>query len=526
MTRMNLWPLVAFLSMLSLSFGAVGCTRPYMRPHQHAAPLSELPYHSSEMQLVQEDGSLRTRPNPWKRPSIQGQDVSTFSTDIDTASYSALRAAIRQGEVPKYSSVRVEEMINYFSYDDGQALNKSGHPLRIQGAMLPCPWNSQSRLLHVAVTGEEIHRLERPASNLVFLIDVSGSMEGTNRLGLIKRSLFYLTDQLDERDRITLITYSGRSRIVLHSTPGNQKHTIKRAIGGLHSGGSTNGGDGIRQAYQLAHQTFVENGNNRVILATDGDFNVGVVNQQELLGIIEEYSAIGIDLTILGVGRDNFKDQRLEFLSNAGDGNYFYLDSLQEGRKVFGTNLLKNMVTVAREVKAQVFFNPNKVALWRQIGYANRQLDLNDFSDDGIDGAEIGAGQTMIALYEIQLVRSHDSSPSDENPFIDQPIRTKGADNSAYLQLRLRYQPVQGGRSQLVTTMIHDDTLSQLNTDDVRWASLIAAWGLKLQGDDALDTYDWRDLYRDMNHYHGRDPYGYRREAVGLMERSMYLFVR
>ncbi|MEM1443756.1 MAG: von Willebrand factor type A domain-containing protein, partial [Verrucomicrobiota bacterium] len=377
--------------------------------------------------------------NVWTSPSTT--PLSTFSIDVDTASWTNVRNMIRNGallgSIPK-DAVRIEEMINYFTWDYPHP--EGDHPFALATEISSCPWNEENQLLRIGLQGEEISTSERPKANLVFLIDVSGSMNQPQKLPLVKQSISVLTEELDEEDRISIVVYAGSEGLALPATPGSEKAAIHRAIENLNAGGSTNGGAGIKLAYRLAKENRIEEGINRVILCTDGDFNVGVTGTEELAQLVETGADEKIAISVLGFGQDNLNDGMLETITNRGDGNYFYIDSFREARKVFLRDLMGTLVTIAKDVKIQIEFNPAEVESYRLIGYANRRLKKEDFDNDEIDAGDIGSGHSVTALYEI-IPNSGKNSDDIElryqsSPRTDTPKDTPAADELAYLKLR------------------------------------------------------------------------------------------
>ncbi|MBA2585882.1 MAG: VWA domain-containing protein, partial [Chthoniobacterales bacterium] len=325
--------------------------------------------------------------------------LSTFSIDVDTASYANVRRFIHSGALPPKDAVRIEEMVNYFSYDYAQP--EADQPFSINLEVAGCPWQPEHRLVRIGLQGREVANEKRGASNLVFLLDVSGSMEPAERLPLIKQSLRLLVDRLTENDRVAIVLYAGASGLALPSTPGNEKEKILAALQDLKPGGSTNGAAGIELAYRIASEHFIKGGVNRVLLATDGDFNVGVTSQGDLVRLVEEKAKTGVFLSVLGVGNDNLRDSTMQKLADNGNGNYAYLDSLEEARKVLVQQINGTLMTIAKDVKVQVEFNPSRVGSYRLLGYEKRMLRKEDFNDDRVDAGEIGAGHTVTALYEV-----------------------------------------------------------------------------------------------------------------------------
>jgi Ca-activated chloride channel family protein len=446
--------------------------------------------------------------------------VSTFSIDVDTGAYSNMRRWISQGQLPPEDAVRVEEFINYFNYDY-PVPEQSGRPFQVQTEIAQTPWNPASHLLRIGVQGYEVPPQALPASNLVFLVDVSGSMQSQDKLPLLKQALSLLTRKMDANDTISLVVYAGASGIVLDSVSGNQNATISNALQQLEAGGSTNGAAGIRLAYQLARQNFKAGGVNRVILATDGDFNVGVASTEELIDMIERQRKSGIALTTLGFGTGNYNDHMLEQLADAGNGNHAYIDRLSEARKVLSEEMSSTLMTIARDVKIQVEFNPQTVAEYRLIGYENRVLNEEDFNNDQVDAGEIGAGHNVTALYEITLAgsdyrrlpphRYEQALSTNERP-------TRHADELAHL--RIRYKTPREDRSSLIESPIR---ISEINSeaatasDDFRFAAAVAAFGQKLRGGEYLGSYGYADIHQLASGSRGPDHFGYRGEFLQLV---------
>ncbi len=429
--------------------------------------------------------------------------VSTFSVDVDTGSYSLMRRSLVEAQSwPAPGSVRIEELINYFDYDYPEPRGEV--PLSITSEVGPCPWDDAHRLVHVGLQGKHVAPGQVPPRNLVFLVDVSGSMSG--ELPLVVSSLAYLTEQLGERDRISIVVYAGAAGTVLPPTAGSNKARILGALDRLEAGGSTNGGEGIELAYALAQEHFVEGGINRVVLATDGDFNVGTTSHDALVELIEAKRKSGVFLSVLGFGGGNYQDVTMEQLADKGNGNYAYIDGLAEARKVLVEQAGATLVTIAKDVKIQVHFDPSLVQRYRLVGYTNRVLADRDFADDTKDAGEIGAGHTVTALYEIE--------PASET-----------VSDEALLRLELRYKDPDGDRSKLVQQPVTDRGASLAETsDDFRFAAAVAGFGQRLQGlPTAVEPGSLqalRDLARDAR---GADPQCRRAELLGLIERASAL---
>jgi Ca-activated chloride channel family protein len=438
-----------------------------VEPEVHDEP----EYSTEAYALIQENEFLSVPENP----------LSTFSIDVDTASYTNVRRFLDQGQLPPRDAVRVEELINYFKYDyplpDGDAPFSAG--VEIAG----CPWNAEHRLARIGLKGREVDRGKYRGSNLVFLIDVSGSMRPPNKLPLVKSALALLAEQLDGRDQVAIVVYAGSSGVVLPSTPGAAKSEILDALDRLEAGGSTNGGSGLRLAYGIARDNFIPGGINRVILATDGDFNVGVSSKAELLRLIERDARDGIFLTTLGVGAGNYKDDTLEMLADRGNGNYAYIDSLKEARRVLVEEIGGTLVTIAKDVKIQVEFNPLQVGAYRLIGYENRMLSKEDFNDDRKDAGEIGSGHTVTALYELVPPDKVRSAPSVDPLKYQQPAETsEAAGGGELLTLKLRYKEPDRDKSRLLTFPVTDDgrALDEASTD-FKFAAAVAMFGMVLR---------------------------------------------
>ncbi|MBB3047548.1 Ca-activated chloride channel family protein [Litorivivens lipolytica] len=423
--------------------------------------------------------------NPVKR--VSDDPFSTFSVDVDTASFSVVLRYLNEGRLPPVDAVRTEELINALTYEPLPGLSAS-QPLAMETRLMKTPWNANTRLLQVRLNAWEPEQAELPDSNYVFLIDASGSMQGEDRIGLLKRAFSVMLDRLKPSDTVALVTYASGSRTVLEPTEVKEKHRILQALQSLSAGGSTNASDGIQRAYQLARQAFIKGGNNRVILATDGDVNVGL-RGEALVEMIERQRDAGIYLTVLGVGRGNYIDAQLEPLANNGDGNYYYLDSFREARRVLVSGLKGTAYTLAKDVKLQVEFNPAVVSEYRLIGYNNRQLAHADFNNDAKDAGDIGAGHTVTALYEITLADS-------EYRFIDErrygDARTVDKNQNELALIKLRYKSPEGGASVRKDHVVYRRDLQ--HSDGVSAAVLAAGFAEKLRQSPYLADFDWAQL--------------------------------
>ncbi|MFN6482541.1 MULTISPECIES: YfbK domain-containing protein [unclassified Nostoc] len=468
----------------------------------------------------------RIEDNPFHR--VSNDPLSTFSIDVDTASYSNVRRFITEGELPPKDAVRIEELINYFTYNYPQP--KGDRPFSVTTEVAAAPWNPQHKLVQVGLQGKRLESETLPPSNLVFLIDVSGSMNDPNKLPLVQQSLKLLVNKLRPEDRVSLVVYAGNAGLVLPTTPGSQKSKILAAIDRLEAGGSTAGGQGIELAYKIAKQSFLKSGNNRVILATDGDFNVGVSSDAELTRLIEQKRDQGIFLTVLGFGTGNYKDGKMEQLADKGNGNYAYIDTLLEAKKVLVNDLRGTLFTIAKDVKIQVEFNPAKVQAYRLIGYENRLLQNQDFNDDKKDAGDIGAGHSVTALYEIiPTGTKSDVKLPEVDPLRYQ--RSGDASNAAgneLMQVKLRYKLPQDTTSQLITQIIQDDDLKadQIPSTNLRFAAAVATFGMVLRDSEYKGNANYDLVMKLATQGKGEDLEGYRGEFIRLVERSRELIPR
>ena len=453
---------------------------------------------------------------------VASDPVSTFSIDVDTGAYSNMRRWLNQGQLPPEDAVRVEEFINYFNYDYPYP-KSSKVPFQVSTEIAPTPWNTNTRLLRIGIQGYKVPREQLPASNLVFLMDVSGSMNSPDKLPLLQQALTMLVGQLDARDSISMVVYAGASGVVLPPTPGNCKADILMALQQLQAGGSTNGAAGIQLAYQLAQQNFIENGVNRVILATDGDFNVGLASTEELIDLIQRKRKEGIALTTLGFGSGNYNDHLLEQLADEGNGNYAYIDRLQEAKKVLAEELSATLLTIAKDVKIQIEFNHALVSEYRLIGYENRMLNEQDFANDKVDAGEIGAGHRVTALYEISLTGSSGQRlpPRRYQPEANHSEISNAAFNNELAHLRIRYKLPDETESKLIQSPVMDSGINARGSESFNFAAAVAAFGQKLRGGTYLENFSYSDIAELARHSRGKDPQGYRSEfmqLVGLAE--------
>jgi len=449
-----------------------------------------------------------------------GRDpLSTFSIDVDTASYANVRRFVDGGNLPPVGAVRIEEMVNYFTYD--YPAPTGSEPFALSAEVGPSPFHSGYQLARIGLAARDLAKEQLPPSNLVFLIDVSGSMQDANKLPLLKQALPLLVQQLGARDRVALVVYAGGDSVVLPPTPGNRQQEILAAIDRLRAGGSTHASGGIRTAYQLARQGFMTKGNNRVILASDGDFNVGVTSRDELQRLIEEERKSGVYLTVLGFGMGNYHDDTMEILADKGNGNYAYIDSLLEAKKVLVKELSGTLFTLAGDVKIQVEFNPARVGAYRLIGYENRALADEDFRDDAKDAGEIGVGHRVTALYEL-IPAGHESIPRLD-PLKYQAVQPTAASGSPeLLTVKLRYKPLGEQTSRLMSLPVREASARQI-TADFRFAAAVAGYGMLLTRSGHLGGFTWEQCLELARSGRGFDAEGYRAEFLRLVEASQLL---
>ncbi|MES0872678.1 vWA domain-containing protein [Sinimarinibacterium thermocellulolyticum] len=446
--------------------------------------------------------------------------VSTFSIDVDTGAYSNVRRWLRNGRMPPQDAVRVEEFINYFEYAYAPPRDRST-PFATHVEIAPTPWNAKTHLLRIGLQGWRPQG-ELPPANLVFLVDVSGSMHSADKLPLVQSALKLLVQEMSARDRISLVVYAGHSGVILEPTPGDQKAKIIAAIDGLNAGGSTAGAAGIELAYAMAQQGFIENGINRVLLATDGDFNVGVTDFEQLKDLVERKRASGIALSTLGFGTGNYNEQLMEQLADVGNGNYSYIDDLAEGRRVLVHARASTLQTIAKDVKIQVEFNPAVVAEYRLIGYENRALAREDFANDKVDAGEIGAGHSVTALYEIALVGSGGEKIEPLRYGDEKPAGK--ADEIAHLQLR--YKAPDGDTSKLIERPIRRGEITRAlaaSSEDFRFAAAVAGFGQLLRGGRYTGAWTWTDVLALAREARGADAEGWRGEFVQLVQLAQSL---
>jgi len=449
---------------------------------------------------------------------VQEYPLSTFSIDVDTASYANVRRFINASRLPPPDAVRIEEMINYFNYD--YPAPKGIHPFTIITELSACPWNTGHRLIHIGLQGKPLNYDDLRPCNLVFLVDSSGSMSAQNKLPLLVKSLKLLLDVLDDRDKIAIVAYAGSAGQVLPSTPASKKKDIISALERLNAGGSTAGGAGIQLAYKIAKENLIPDGNNRVILCTDGDFNVGVSSSGDLVRLIEEKRKDDIFLTICGFGMGNYKDNRMEQISNAGNGNYFYIDNIHEAEKVFVKEMRANLFTIAKDVKIQVEFNPTKVKGYRLVGYENRVMADEDFQDDKKDAGELGAGHTVTALYEIIPAGSAEEVKKSGNlKYQETKIKDSASASSDIMTVKLRYKLPDKETSTLIENPVPDKDIPLSETsDNFRFSAAVAGFGMLLRNSQFKGDLTYDSVLEMAEKAKGKDPEGYRTELIHLVK--------
>ncbi len=454
--------------------------------------------------------------NPVKQ--VAQNPLATFSLDVDTGSYANVRRFLNQGQLPPPDAVRVEEMVNYFPSDwvinDKQSIPASKPiPFAMRYELAPAPWNEQRTLLKVDILAQDLKSEVLPASNLVFLIDTSGSMYSDERLPLIQSSLKLLVKELREQDNISIVTYAGDSRIALPSTSGNHKDEINAAIDSLNARGSTNGGAGLEMAYQQAAKGFIKGGVNRILLATDGDFNVGIEDPKSIESMVKKQRESGVTLSTLGVGRDNYNEAMMVRIADVGNGNYSYIDTLSEAQKVLNSEMHQTLVTVAKDVKAQIEFNPAWVTEYRQIGYEKRQLQAEDFNNDNVDAGDIGAGKHITLLFELTL--NGQKAAVDKLRYTSDKTPIKSSKEKELAWLKLRWKSPQGKESQLAEFPLAPTI--NIASEDMLFRAAVAAYGQKLRGSEYLNDTSWQQIKQWAQQAKGQDPQGYRAEFIRLV---------
>lgn len=449
--------------------------------------------------------------------NVKRRPLSTFSIDVDAASYSNIRRILTAGMLPPKDAVRIEEMINYFNYEYAQP--KDQEPISITTEIGNCSWNPEHKLVKIGLKGRSIEAEKLPPNNLVFLIDVSGSMMDENKLPLIKRSFRLLVQQLRPEDKVSIVVYAGSSGLVLSPTSGKEKELIMQKIDVLQAGGSTAGGEGIQLAYDVAKENFMKDGNNRVILATDGDFNVGVSSDAELVSLIEKKRDMGIFLTVLGFGTGNYKDSKMEGLADKGNGNFAYVDNILEAQKVFVKEMGATLNTIAKDVKLQIEFNPVHVKAYRLVGYENRLLADEDFNDDKKDAGELGSGKTVTALYEIIPAKSKESVDNIDTLKYQKTVSQDQIASNEMMTIKFRYKDPKGSESKLIVhPLLAQDETEQKSSEDFRFASSVAEFGMILRDSKFKGKANFKNILTAARESKGIDTDGYRAEFIKLVE--------
>lgn len=459
-----------------------------MPPEMNSVDDSDIQQNDEEYNYIKENGYT----------AVSSAPLSTFSADVDTASYTNVRRMIDDGMDVPPDAVRIEEFINYFDYDYTDP--SDGEPFAVHTELSDCPWNDETELLMVGINTKGFDAVldERPAMNLVFLIDVSGSMYDDNKLPLVQKSFSMLTDNLTAADRVSIVTYAGSDEVVLEGADGNDRKKILRAINDLEAGGSTAGAAGINTAYDIAQKYFIDGGNNRVILATDGDLNVGLSSESELTRLIEEKRESGVFLSVLGFGTGNYKDNRLEALADYGNGNYSYIDSEKEAKKVLVDEMSGTLFTVAKDVKFQLEFNPANVKGYRLIGYENRVMAAEDFNDDTKDAGEIGAGHSVTVLYEIVPADSKMELGESELKYASD---SEGVMGDELLTVNIRYKEPEGSESKLLTYPVNKSLYSDKMSADMNFASCVAEFGMLLRNSRYIGDVTYKDVSAQLSRY-------------------------
>jgi len=481
---------------------------PYYPPCYRGQPCPRQPMNTEQYDRIYENPFLEVSENP----------LSTFSIDVDTASYSNLRRFLNSSQMPPADAVRIEEMINYFSYDYPDPTGNDPFSITTNAAV--CPWNKDHQLVQIGLKGKTLKADTLPPSNLVFLIDVSGSMNQPNKLPLLKNAFRMMTNQLTDNEKVAIVVYAGAAGKVLDATPGSDKQTILNAINNLRAGGSTAGGAGVQLAYKIAKENFIKGGNNRVILATDGDFNVGISDRGSLVRMIEKKRKEGIFLTILGFGTGNYKDSQMEQIANKGNGNYYYIDTQKEAKKVLVSELGSTLFTIAKDVKLQIEFNPSQVKAYRLLGYENRMLAKEDFNDDTKDAGELGAGHTVTALYEIVPADS-----TEEFSQVDELIyqKKKIVKSDDVMSVKLRYKEPDSEKSKKIERTIKQYQISEDIKDEFKFIAAVAEFGLLLRHSKLKGTASYAHVLQSAKDSKGADVHGYREEFISLIEKAQVL---
>ena len=504
------------LNCVEISYSSVSISKMASRV---SVRRSDLKNKSSEGVLSATESYAKLNDNTFK--NVNKKPLSTLSIDVDNASYSNIRRFINNGKMPPKDAVRIEEMINYFSYDYPQS--KKDEPFAIDMEYTDCPWNKKNKIARIGIQGKNIPFENAPANNLVFLIDVSGSMNTPNKLELLKAGFNLLVNQLRKNDKIAIVVYAGAAGVVLESTNGMNKSEIKNAIYILEAGGATAGGEGLKLAYNIAKENFIKNGNNRIILATDGDFNVGISGQGELQRFIESKRNDHIFLSVLGFGNGNYKDDTMELLADKGNGNYYYIDSRMEAKKVLVKELGATLNVIAKDVKIQVEFNPMFVKSYRLIGYVNRVMDNEDFNNDKKDAGELGAGHNVTVLYEI-IPANKNVQPTNYKYQNGLTVNDSEATQSDLLTVKFRYKNPKGKKSKLLTKVLLAKLIPlKLATNNTKFALAVSEFGMLLRKRKSKEKLTYNSILKLATDSKGEDIEGYRAEFINLVKKVMII---
>ncbi len=479
--------------------------------------LADAPHMFAPAQELSREGYDKIKESGFK--SVLKEPLSTFSIDVDTAAYANTRRFLNMNRLPPPDAVRLEELINYFEYD---YLLPTEAPFSINTEISAAPWAPAHRLLHIGLQGKKIDLQALPPNNMVFLLDVSGSMNSPHKLPLLKAAFKLLVKSMRVQDRVAIVVYAGAAGLVLPSTSAKQQEKILNALSNLSAGGSTAGGAGIKLAYKIAQDNFIEGGNNRIILATDGDFNVGQSSDGALVRLIEEKRRTGVFLSILGFGMGNYQDAKMQKLAQHGNGNHAYIDSILEAKKVLVTEMGGTLFTIAKDVKVQIEFNPSKVKAYRLVGYENRRLAAKDFNDDKKDAGELGAGHTVTALYEIIPAGSKEQIPGIDELKYQKSALSLAAGSDELMTLKLRYKAPDADKSQLISRAILDQQLKE-TSDNFRFSAAVAMFGMLLRDSQLKGESDWQKVKTLAEGAKAEDPKGYRGEFLILVKRAELL---
>ena len=486
------------------------------------ATVSGVTIRSSDLSKLNTGNESYKKQKENKNQSVSSAPLSTFSVDVDKASYSNVRRFINGGSLPPVDAVRTEELINYFEYD--YAAPDNNETFNILTELSDCPWNSKNLLLKIGLKGKEIPQEDLPASNIVFLLDVSGSMNSPEKLPLLQSSLKLLLSKLDQEDRVAIVVYAGNAGLVLPSTSGDEKDAIISAIDNLNAGGSTAGGEGLELAYKIAQENYIEEGNNRIILATDGDFNVGISSEEDMTDFIEKKRDEGIAISVLGFGMGNYKDDRMELIADKGNGNYAYIDNLMEARKVLVKEFGGTLFTIANDVKIQVEFNPKYISKYRLIGYENRLLNEEDFEDDKKDAGDVGSGHTVTALYELIPAKSKNRKIGRKLKYQSSSLTVVGQESQEIATVKLRYKEPNSTKSELMDKSIMNTAISfSATSTDFKFCASIAQFSMLLKDSRYLGTSSWNSVVALAKEGLGPDSEGYRKEYINILETARLL---